>query len=311
MSPRIGIFGGDEAVAHGLDALVADVRSAGDSGFASYWVPQKFALDALTALAVVGGSVPRIELGTAVIPIQPRHPVVLAGQALTTQLAVGGRLALGLGVSHRALIADRFALPFDRPYAAMQEYLEILRPLLHGHAADFRGSTIGAQTVLTIGAVPPCPIILGALGPRMLGLAGSVADGTITWAVGPRTLQTHTVPLILEAASHADRPSPRVIAGFAVCVTDDVAAARSRSAEMFRLSREYPSYRRVLDLEQVDDVGQISLIGREQEVLDRLEHLSAIGVTDVACTEIGVTQDERARTRELLALAACAAFPSS
>jgi F420-dependent oxidoreductase-like protein len=299
--PRIGLFGDDDSVAHGIDHLVAQVRRAADDGFASYWIPQKFALDALTAIAVAGREVPRMELGTAVIPIQARHPAVLAGQALTTQLATGGRLALGIGVSHRVLVEDRLGIPFDRPGTAMEEYLRVLRPLVHGEAASFHGETVAAETALTIGPVPPCPIILGALGARMLDLAGTFGDGTITWAVGPATLERHTVPRISEAAARADRPAPRVVAGFAICVTDDAAAARARAAEIFRLSRVYPSYRRVLDMEGVDDVGEISMVGTEAEIEDRIGALGGIGVTDLAFTDISATEGDRDRTRSFLA----------
>jgi alkanesulfonate monooxygenase SsuD/methylene tetrahydromethanopterin reductase-like flavin-dependent oxidoreductase (luciferase family) len=135
----------------------------------------------------------------------------------------------------------------------------------------------------------------------MLELAGALGDGTITWAVGPATLERHTVPRLAEAAARAGRPSPRVIAGFAVCITDDAAAARARSAEMFRLSRVYPSYRRVLDMEGVVDVGEISLVGSENEVRARIEHLAKIGVTDLAFTDISATPGEAERTRACLA----------
>jgi F420-dependent oxidoreductase-like protein len=312
-APRVGIFGGDEAVAHGLDHLVAEVGKAERDGFASYWVTQKRSLDALTALALVGQAVPRIELGTAVIPIQPRHPVVLAGHALTTQLAIQtptadgpaqGRLALGIGVSHRALIEGWYGIAFERPYDAMCEYLQVLRPLLHGERAEFRGRTVGAEVELTIAGAAPCPIVLGALGPRMLQLAGAVGDGTITWAVGPRTLERLTVPVITAAAEQAGRPPPRIIGGFAICVTREVEAARARAREIFRLSREYPSYRRVLDLEGAADVGDIAVVGSADEVLERIEELGALGVTDIACTEIGADPEERRATRAALAQAA-------
>jgi 5,10-methylenetetrahydromethanopterin reductase len=314
--PRVGLFGGDEAVASGLDHLRTEVALAERQGFASYWVTQKRALDALTALAVVGQAVGRIELGTAVIPIQPRHPVVLAGQVLTTQLAIGNapaggaggpavsRLALGIGVSHKTLIEGWYGLPFERPYAAMHEYLQILRPLLHREPVSYRGETVGADVALSVDAAPACPIILGALGPKMLALAATMAEGTITWAVGPRTLQRVTVPILTRAAAEAGRPAPRVVGGFAVCVTRDVAGARRRAAELFRLSRQYPSYRRVLDLEGAADVGDIALVGSRSEVLERIEEIGSLGVTDIACSEIGESEQERAETRETLAAAA-------
>ena len=301
--PRIGLFGDDASVTHGVEHLVAEVRRAADDGFATYWLPQKFALDALTAIAVAGREVPEIELGTAVIPIQARHPAVLAGQALTTQLATGGRLALGIGVSHRVLIEDRLGIPFERPGTTMEEYLRVLRPLVHGETASFHGETVGAELALSVGPAPPCPIILGALGARMLELAGTFGDGTITWAVGPVTLERHTVPRIAEAADRAGRAAPRVVAGFAICVTDDPDGARARAAEIFRLSRVYPSYQRVLDMEGAEDVGRISLVGSEGEVEEEILRLGGIGVTDLAFTDISATDAERERTRAFLAAA--------
>jgi 5,10-methylenetetrahydromethanopterin reductase len=95
---RIGIFGGEVAGHGGIDEVVASARRAADEGFASYWMPQIFGLDALTSLAVVGREIPGIELGTAVVPTYPRHPMMLAGQALTTQAISGGRLTLGIGL---------------------------------------------------------------------------------------------------------------------------------------------------------------------------------------------------------------------
>jgi alkanesulfonate monooxygenase SsuD/methylene tetrahydromethanopterin reductase-like flavin-dependent oxidoreductase (luciferase family) len=185
----------------------------------------------------------------------------------------------------------------------MEEYLRILRSLIHGEHASLQGETVSADLALTVGPAPPCPIILGALGARMLELAGTWGDGTITWAVGPATLERHTVPRICDAAARAGRPGPRVIAGFAICVTDDADAARARAAEIFRLSRVYPSYRRVLDMEGADDVGSISLVGTEEAIEDRIGHLGAIGVTDLAFTDISATDDERERTRAYLAAA--------
>src|SRR6476660_663309 len=229
---RIGIFGGEVGQgAGGMDELVKNVNETNDQGFASYWLPQIFGLDALTALAVVGREVPNIELGTAVIPTYPRHPMMLASQALTTQKASNGRLALGIGLSHQIVVESMWGLSFDKPVRHMREYLSILRPLLYGEAVSFQGdsfSTSGALTLENPHGAPP--ILVAALGTQMLNVAGRLADGTITWMTGPATLAEHTVPTLRSAAAAAGRPeAARVITSLPVCVTDDAAAARDRA----------------------------------------------------------------------------------
>src|SRR5689334_20210114 len=109
-----------------LDDVVASARKVADDGFATYWMAQVFGLDALTALTVVGREVSGIELGTAVIPTYPRHPWVMAQQALTTQAAVGNRLALGLGLSHQVVIEGMWGMSYAKPILHLREYLEVL-----------------------------------------------------------------------------------------------------------------------------------------------------------------------------------------
>src|SRR6516164_7949494 len=148
-----------------LDDVVAEARRAAADGYASYWVAQVFGLDALTAFAIVGREVPGIELGTAVVPTYPRHPAVLAQQALTTQAAVGGRLALGIGLSHKLVIEGMYGYSFDKPLRHMREYLEILVPLVHGEPASFDGETVHAHIAIDVQGATPCPVLLAALGP--------------------------------------------------------------------------------------------------------------------------------------------------
>src|SRR5690349_17815263 len=126
---RIGIFF-PTAEHRDLDAMVDNVAEVAALGFSSAWLPQSTGGDALTALAVTGQRVSGIELGTAVVPTYPRHPLMLAAQALTANAATGGRLALGIGLSHRASIEDRYGLSYDRPVRHMREYLAVLLPAL-------------------------------------------------------------------------------------------------------------------------------------------------------------------------------------
>src|SRR3954465_4864695 len=175
---RISIFGGERP---SLDAAVEAAGQVEAEGFHGYHVPQIFGLDALTTLAVVGRQVPRIELGTGVIPTHPRHPMMLAAQALTTQMACDGRLLLGIGLSHQVVIESMFGLSFEKPARHMREYLSVLVPLLHGEPPEFVGETISTPGSLAIKGVDAPPVAVAALGPLMLKLAGRMADGTVTW----------------------------------------------------------------------------------------------------------------------------------
>src|SRR6516165_745513 len=153
-----------------LDDVVAEARRAAADGYASYWVAQVFGLDALTALAIVGREVPGIELGTAVVPTYPRHPWVLAQQALTTQAAVGGRLALGIGLSHQIVVEGMWGISFAKPVRHLREYLEVLLPLTRGESVKYRGETVSAHGALTVPGSTPVPVLIAALGPQMLEL---------------------------------------------------------------------------------------------------------------------------------------------
>src|SRR6266851_7684905 len=191
--------------------LNEQLQRAADDGFASAWMSNLFGLDALTALAVAGSRVPGIELGTAVVPTYPRHPAALAQQALTAAAATGGRLTLGIGLSHKIVIEDMYGYRFQGTIQHMREYLAVLLPLLDQRAVSFHGETVSASIGLTTPAPGRVPVLLAALGPRMLGLAGEQADGTVLWMTGPVTVREHVVPVITAAAQQAGRPSPRVV----------------------------------------------------------------------------------------------------
>ena len=297
---RIGIFGGEVAGDGGIDEVAASARRAADEGFASYWMSNIFGLDALTALAVVGREVPRIELGTAVVPTYPRHPMMLAAQAMTTQAASGGRLALGIGLSHQLVIEGMFGQSFEKPLRHMREYLSILMPLIHEGTVSFRGETLTANGTLNIAGATPVPVLIAALGPKMLELAGTAADGTITWMTGPGTLESHTVPAITKAAEQAGRPPPRVCVGLPVCATDDPDGARERAARVFAVYDSLPSYKAMLDREGAAGPADVAIVGSADDVTERIGALGEIGVTDFAAVEFAADADETAATREVL-----------
>ncbi len=296
---RIGMSLTDQTGPDALTGLRDQLQQAADDGFASAWISNIFGLDALTALAVAGRQVPGIELGTAVVPTYPRHPAALAQQALTVALAVGGRLALGIGLSHRLVIEDMYGQSFERPARHMREYLSILLPLLNGEAADFDGDTMRAKIGLSVSRPSRVPVLLAAMAPAMLRLAGERADGTVLWMTGPATVRDYIAPAITQAAAAAGRPAPRVVCILPVCVTDDPDQARTRAARIFEIYGQLPSYRAMLDREGAAGPADVTIAGDEETVGSRIMALADAGVTDFVAGEFAVGEDAK-RTRALL-----------
>jgi F420-dependent oxidoreductase-like protein len=279
---------------------VAEVRTAHEEGFASFWASQIFGHDALTVLALAGNEVPGIELGTSVVPTYPRHPMALAQQALTVNAACDGRLCLGIGLSHQIVIEAMMGLSFEKPVRHLREYLSVLLPLLRGEPVAFDGETYRVHAAVSASGASAPSVAVAALGPQMLRLAGSLTDGTITWCVGPNTLRDLTVPALRAAADEAGRPAPRVIAALPVCVTADAPAARERAAAVFAVYGQLPSYRAMMDREGVEGPADLAVVGGADEVQERVGALAGIGVTDFVAAEFGATPDEQADTRAAL-----------
>jgi F420-dependent oxidoreductase-like protein len=299
---QIGIYRGDLLFGP-IDELVEAGHDAVDAGFASMWLAQAHGVDAMTAIAVIGREVPGIELATAVVPTYPRHPIVMAQQALTAQAITGGRFVLGIGLSHAALIESSYGYSFDRPARHMREYLEALLPLVRGDAVGYAGETLTARIALDVRGASPVRVALAAMGPRMLDLAGGMADGTVTFMTGPKTLENHVVPRIRAAAEQAGRSEPMIAAAMSVTVTDDVADARARVESRYATVATLPSYRTMLEREGSASPADIALIGDEDAVREQIRHLADIGITDLVVT-VNAIDDEVRRTRELLSAVA-------
>jgi F420-dependent oxidoreductase-like protein len=296
---RIGMSLTEPTGPGALAALRDQLQQAANDGFASAWMSNIFGVDALTALAVAGSQVPGIELGTAVVPTYPRHPAVLAQQALTASLALGGRLALGIGLSHRIVIEDMYGYSFERPARHMSEYLSILLPLLDGEKAAFDGETMRANIGLSVPRTGRVPVLLAAMAPAMLKLAGQRTDGTILWMTGPATVRDYIAPAITQAAAAAGRPAPRVVCILPVCVTDDPGQARARAAKVFAVYGQLPSYRAMLDREGAAGPADIAIAGDENTVSAQIMALADAGVTDFVAGEFA-RGEEHQRTRALL-----------
>jgi 5,10-methylenetetrahydromethanopterin reductase len=294
----ISVWGGSDTAT--VDDVVARVRAAASEGFPSIWFPQTAGLDVLTALAVAAVSVPAIRLGTAVVPIQGRHPIPLAQQALTVADAAGpGRFTLGVGVTHAVVSEGWYGVPYRDVVGLFEEELEALDGLLSTRRqADLEGARLTARLKLSVPVAPP-GLVVAALGPKMLRLAGRLSDGTVTWMTGPKTLERQVVPQITAAAAEAQRPAPRVIAGLPICVTGSREEARDRIRPVLAGSARMPSYARQVAAEGLDDPADLAYIGDEAEVAARLSSLEGTGVTELLANVLG-TEEEVARTRSFL-----------
>jgi F420-dependent oxidoreductase-like protein len=282
-------IGGLLDVEHPLPRIVAQLQRYEEGGLDHAFASQIFGPDALTLLAVLGAQVPRIKLGTGVVPIYPRHPMMLAQQALTVQAATDNRLILGIGLSHQVVVEGMWGMSFDKPYAYMREYLDSLMPLLRGETVSSAGERVTTNAFSPVGVrgVDAPPVLVAALGSDMLKLAGRVADGTITWMTGTGTIADHIVPTISAAAAAAGRPAPQVFVSLPVAVTSDVEGAKERINKDLAIYPTLPSYKAMLDKEGASSPADVGFVGDEETVAASIAKLVDAGATDFGAAIIG------------------------
>jgi F420-dependent oxidoreductase-like protein len=297
---RISMNGsGELTLEPSIARIGAHIERAAGAGLGGYWLAQTGLVDALTMLVATADR-STLEVGTAVIPTFPRHPTALAAQALTAQAALGGRLVLGIGLSHQPSVEERLGLKWEKPLRHMRDYLDVLLPLLHDGAAKFAGEIWSADVTAPRPTDQAPSVMLAALGPQMLDLAGRRTDGTILWLVGRRTIAEHIAPRINEAAAAVDRPAPRIVCSLPVCVTDDEAGARALIGQILAGYNDLPSYRAMLDREGAGGPGDVAIVGNEESVRDQLDALAVAGTTDFAALPLTFDAEVMARTWSLL-----------
>lgn len=301
---RIGIGVGELGnQAATVDSIVEQVRAAERDGFASAWFANIFGMDAMTACALAGRETKSIELGTAVVPTYPRHPVVMAQQALSTNAACRGRFRLGIGLSHQIVIESMLGLSWAKPYSHMKEYVAVLRGLFDEGNSNYKGDEYRVQAQVAVDGGEAPSLLIAALAPKMLALAGSQTDGTITWMTGAKTIGEHTGPRLREAAAKAGRKEPRLVCGLPIAVCEDEKAAREKASQVFQVYGYLPSYRAMLDREGAGGPADVAIVGDESAVGEQLDRLAEAGATDFLAAIFPVGDDARgsiARTREFL-----------
>jgi F420-dependent oxidoreductase-like protein len=297
---RVGLMIGPEKgrYAQKVARLVADAEAAERAGFTSIWVPQLPGdFDALTAIALMGRATDRVELGTAVLPIQTRHPVAMAHQALSNQAVCDGRFTLGLGPSHHWIVEDMLGLSYEKPARQVRDYLEVLNAAFAGPGpVDVENDSYRVHNPLDVTDIPT-PVLLAALAPVMLRIAGEQASGTILWMADERAIGEHVLPRITKAAAEVGRPSPRIVAGVpvALCHDDEVADARAWANQVLGHAEYSPNYQRLLEHGDAADVGDVLAAGDETAVVDRLRSFRDAGVTDLAVRVLPLGRDRDAR----------------
>ena len=309
---RIGLMIGPERGRYRtkIDRLRADACWAEEAGLASVWIPQiPDDFDALTGATIAGLATTRLEIGTAVVPVQPRHPIALAQQALSVQAVCNGRLALGLGVSHHWVITEMLGLPYERPVSTMRAYLDVLDQALRGPGTvDVENAAFRVHNPLDITDITPTPVLLAALGPLMLRMCGERTDGTILWMADERAIGSHILPNLTRGAEAAGRAAPRVVAGIPMCLCgeDEIDAAVARTNRILAEAEVSPNYQKLLEHGDARNVGDILAAGGESTIEKRLRAFADAGTTDISIrvVPIGESRDEliasSKRTREFL-----------
>jgi F420-dependent oxidoreductase-like protein len=310
---RVGLMVGPERGRYRtkVERLQADARWAEEAGLDTVWIPQiPDEFDALTAAVLVGTETSRIEIGTAVVPVQPRHPIALAQQILSVQAVCEGRLSVGLGVSHHWVIDEMLGLPYERPVPTMRAYLDVLDQALAGPGiVEVANDFFRVHNPLDITDVTPTPILLAALGPMMLKLCGERTNGTILWMADERAISTHVIPHLNSAAEKAGRPAPRVIAGIPLCLCADseIDVAVARTNRILSEAEVSPNYQKLLDHGDARTVGDILVAGSEATIERRIRGFADAGVTDISVRVVPIGDNREdliassKRTRELLA----------
>ncbi|MGV9761840.1 LLM class F420-dependent oxidoreductase [Streptomyces tricolor] len=289
---------------HRIDTLVQLAREAHEAGLRSAWFGQTFSYDSPSLAAIVGREVPGLHVGTSAVPVFGRHPLLLAGQAQTAQAATGGRYHLGLALGTKQLTEAGFGIPYERPIRLLREFLTALRQLVETGSADFHGELLTATTPLPAtvpGAEPPVPVLVAAMGPQALRVAGELADGILPYLAGPRALAEHIVPAVTAAAEAAGRPAPRIVAFVPGVVTADPEAVRESATEALAFYERFPSYQRVIELSGGTRAADLAVIGNEEAVAAEVRRYREAGATEVVftTTDLGGEADRR-RTWKLL-----------
>ncbi len=290
--------------ANRVDDMVAQATRAYELGVRQIWLGQRNDHDAITLAAVLGAAVPGLGVGTSVVPINPRHPMLVASQAQTAQAASHGNFSLGLGLGSHQPERQAFGTSWPNPITRLREHLTVLRSVFDTGTVDFSGSEIGAHPgwPVRVAGGTPVPVYVAAMGPKALQVTGELADGTLPYLAGPRTIANFIEPAIAKSAANAGRQKPRIIAQVPTILCRDVGMARDFAAEQLRFYEAIPSYQKVIAREGVAGATDLAAVGTAESVRNHLQRYLDAGATDLVLS--GLTWTEGTASEELWSLAA-------
>src|SRR6476619_6435914 len=271
-----------------VDDVVSQARRAYELGVRQVWLAQQFDHDAIALAGLVGAAVPGLGVGTSVVPINPRHPLIVASLAQTAQAASHGNFSLGLGLGAHAPERQAFGTSWPNTITRLREHLMVLRSIFDTGAVDFSGSEISAHPgwPVRVAGGTPVPVFVAAMGPKALQVTGELADGTLPYLAGPRTISEFIEPTIAKAAADAGRPKPRIIAAVPALVSDDVDSARNFAAEQLSFYEAIPSYQKVIAREGVGSAAELAAVGSAESVKRQLQSYLDAGATDVVLSAL-------------------------
>ena len=287
-----------------VDDVISQARRAFEIGVRQVWFSQQASHDAISLAGLVGAAVPGLGVGTFVVPINPRHPLIVSTLAQTAQAAAHGNFSLGLGLGAKAIEAQMFGTTWSNPVGRLREHLQMLRSIFDTGALDFHGTELGATVTdwpVSFAGGTPIPIYVAAMGPKALRVTGELADGTLPYLAGPRTLEEFIVPTISDAAAAAGRPAPRIIAAVPVVVSDDVDVAKTLAAEELKFYETIPSYATVIAREKADTAGDLAAVGPPDAVRNRLQRYLDSGATDLVLSPMRSNPADPQRVWEIAA----------
>ncbi|MEN3321591.1 MAG: hypothetical protein V7643_4993 [Mycobacterium sp.] len=295
----------DRAAASLVDDVLDKARAAHDAGVSQLWLGQQLDYDAISLAAVIGTAIPTVAVGTSVVPINPRHPLIVAAGAQTAQAATHGKFSLGLGLGVSFLEESVFGIPTSNTVQRLREFLTVLRAIQEDRTVNFHGSQLTAvdpsMLPVALAGATPFPLYVAAMGPRALRVTGELADGTLPANAGPRTIEGFIAPTIAQAAADAGRPPPRINAIVGVAVTGDVDAARAAAATRLAVYDSIPSYQKVFAREGVSSAIDLAVIGPAEMVSRRLKSYLDAGATDLTLLPLQTEPDQLRRLYEVAA----------
>src|SRR6266568_1944692 len=298
--------------ARDVDTAINRIREAEHAGVRQAWMTQSLGmLDTLTLFAAAATHTTRIRLGTSIVPVYPRHPLVMALQAATIDALAPGRLRLGVGTSQRNVMESVYGLSMPSPLAYLREYVEVMRQGLWEGRVDYHGRFFKVATSFPRQA--QVPLLISALGEKAFRLAGEIADGAISWVCPVPYLLDTALPALRAGAEAQHRPVPPLVAHIPIAMRTDEAAVQAAVTPRISSYTKAPFYAHMFASAgfpiATDGTGVDALVkalvvaGDQAQVEKRLRELLVSGLDELLLMLVPVADEAREREQLIQVIA--------